>query len=69
MKCATCLKPVKGGQEAQRRAEYRLVNGEIRVFGQGMPDGPLAAATGQLVKVKHNGCYHADRKREQRSGR
>jgi hypothetical protein len=44
-------------------------DGTVKVFGPGMPDGPLAAATGQLEKVKHNGCYHADRKREERAGR
>ena len=32
-----------------------------------MPDGELAAAAGQLIKVKHAGCYHAARKREQRA--
>lgn len=70
MKCDTCHRPVRGGQEALRRAEYRRQpNGTVKVFGAGMPDGPLSAATGQLEKVKHNGCYHADRKRAQRSGR
>ena len=70
MKCATCLKPVAGGEQGRRRAEYRRQpDGTVKVFGRGMPDGELAQATGQLVKVKHNGCYHADRKRGERAGR
>ena len=38
-----------------------------RCSGIGMPDGPLSAATGQLIEVKHSGCYRAARKREQRA--
>lgn len=68
MKCAVC-KRFLSGLDAQRRAEYRLQpDGGLKVFGHGMPDGPLAAAAGQLVKVLHNGCYHAARKRAQRAG-
>ena len=69
IKCADCHKPVAAGEQARRRAEYRLQpDGLVKVFGHGMPDGDLAAATGQLVAVKHSGCYHAARKREQRAG-
>ena len=67
IKCATCHRPITTA-EAVRRAEYRLQrDSTIKVFGHGMPDGPLSAAAGQLIKVKHSGCYHADRKREQRA--
>jgi len=52
----------------RRRAEFRLQpDGTVMVFGHGMPDGNLDKAAGQLVKVKHNGCYHAARKRAQRA--
>lgn len=69
MKCFICRKPISGGEQARRRAEYRQVGDAVKVFGMGMPDGPLALASGQLVKVAHNGCYHAARKREQRNAR
>lgn len=69
MKCAICHKPVTAGEQARRRAEYRLVGGETKVFGHGMPDGELDKVSGQLVKVEHSGCYHAARKREQRGRR
>ena len=69
MKCSDCRKPIASGADSARRAEYRLQPGDrLRVFGHGMPDGELADAVGQLVAVKHNGCYHAARKREQRAG-
>jgi hypothetical protein len=68
MKCSDCHRPLSG-MEAQRRAEYRRQDdGTVKVFGRGMPDGPLAAAVGQLVGVKHCGCYWAAVKREQRAG-
>jgi hypothetical protein len=69
LKCDLCHRPLTG-QEAQRRAEYRLQgDGSVKVFGKGMPDGPLDAARGQLVRVRHNGCYWAQAKREQRARR
>jgi hypothetical protein len=70
LKCSICRKPIGPGPEAARRAEYRLQgDGSVKVFGNGMPGGPLAAAAGQLVKVSHNGCYWAARKREERAAR
>ena len=67
MKCATCHRPINSA-DAVRRAEYRQQrDGTVKVFGHGMPGGPLSAAAGQLVGAKHSGCYHADRKREQRA--
>lgn len=67
MKCSDCHRPVSAA-DAKRRAEYRLQpDGTIKVFGHDMPDGELTAATGQLVAVKHSGCYWAARKREQRA--
>lgn len=70
MKCWICHKPIGGGEQSRRRAEYRAQgDGSVKVFGIGMPDGPLERASGQLVKAAHNGCYHARRKREQRAAR
>jgi hypothetical protein len=67
VKCDSCRRPFTSADQLRRRAEYRRQgDGSVKVFGHGMPDGELAQASGQLVKVKHNGCYHADRKREQR---
>lgn len=70
MKCSDCRRPITAGEQAKRRAEYRLQgDGTVKVFGHGMPDGELTAAVGQVVKVKHNGCYHSAVKREQRGRR
>lgn len=67
MKCADCRRPIGSGQDALRRAEFWLQpDTSIKVFGHSMPDGELSEATGQLVKVKHNGCYWAAWKRERR---
>ncbi len=67
IKCADCHQPITG-EQAKRRAEYRLLPGDrLRVFGHGMPDGELATAAGQLIAVKHSGCYWSARKREQRA--
>lgn len=68
MKCWLCHRPVSGA-EARRRAEYRTqLDGSVKVFGPGMPGGPLAAAAGQLAKVAHNGCYWAAVKKDRRAG-
>jgi len=68
VKCNACHKPIAGGAEAKRRAEYRLQkDGSVKVFGHGMPDGELSEAAGQLTGVGHNGCYWAAFKREQRA--
>jgi hypothetical protein len=68
VKCDTCRKAIASGTEFRRRAEYhRHPDGTVRVFGHGMPDGELADAVGQLVAVKHSGCYWSARKHEQRA--
>jgi hypothetical protein len=70
VKCSICHRPVTGGQEAQRRAEFRQQpDGSVKVFGPGMPGGPLALASGRLTEVRHNGCYWAAIKRERRAPR
>lgn len=48
--------------------EYRLVDGEEKVFGHQMPDGPLSAATGPLVRVIHSLHYWQQLKEENRGG-
>lgn len=70
VKCWICKKLIGSGEQFRRRAEYRLQgDGSEKVFGHGMPNGDLSRVAGQLVKVAHNGCYWADRKRVQRSAR
>lgn len=60
-----CRRPIGRG-EMDKRVEWHQLGGQIRIFGQGAPDGPLAAADGPLVKVAHGKCYFADLKRRTR---
>lgn len=46
--------------------EYRQADGTAKVFGYMMSDGPLTAATGQILRGWHHKCFHAVRKREAR---
>ncbi len=46
--------------------EYSQPDGSLRLFGYMMSDGPLSAATGQMVRGWHHKCYHVARKRESR---
>lgn len=60
MKCGVCRRDIRRGAEEQKRVEYhRQADGTVKVFGYQMPDGPLAAATGPLVKVIHSKHYWA----------
>jgi hypothetical protein len=68
VKCAQCKRDIRRGEEERKRVEYRMVGGEVRVFGYQMPDGPLADATGHLVKVIHSKHYWANLKDERRGG-
>lgn len=45
---------------------YRQPDGSTKIFGHLMPDGPLTAATGQLLRGWHSKCFHIVRKREAR---
>ena len=55
--------------EEQKRVEYhRQPDESVKVFGYQMPDGPLSAATGPLVKVIHSKHYWAERKAANRGG-
>lgn len=46
--------------------EYRQSDGSTKMFGYQMSDGPLNAATGQLLQAWHSKCLWVERKREHR---
>lgn len=63
MICFFCHRPIRGSDTAQRY-EWRLSPdrpGHPAVYGKG--ELPLAKAYGRLLKVAHNKCYHAEKKR------
>lgn len=64
MICFFCHRPIRGADVA-KRYEWRNFNGKVFIYGQGAPDGPLSKAFGQLVKLSHNKCYHADKKQQE----
>lgn len=67
MRCRSCQRNVAAGVEAQKMiVEYRQSDGTCKVFGYMMSDGPLSAATGQLVRGFHFKCYWIAKKREAR---
>lgn len=69
MKCQVCKRDIRNGAEEAKRVEYReQPDGSVRVFGYQMPDGPLADATGRLVRVIHSKHYWAEAKAERRGG-
>lgn len=65
MRCTSCLRNIAAGVEAQKMiVEYRQPDGTNKVFGYMMSDGPITAATGQLMKGFHHKCYWVAKKRE-----
>jgi hypothetical protein len=63
VRCSACYQPIAPGLDARKRAEYRRQpDGTLEVFGIGMPGGPLARASGPLVKAEHGRCYWAAEK-------
>ncbi len=68
MKCGICKRDIRRGVEQAKRVEYHLVDGEEKVFGHQMPDGPLSAATGPLVRVIHSIHYWQQFKQGNRGG-
>lgn len=69
MRCASCTLPIRAGTEERKRVEFRTQSdGAVCVYGEFMPHGPLAAATGRLAKVLHQKCYWVEWKRENRGG-
>lgn len=70
MRCTSCQRNVAAGVEAQKMiVEYQQGDGTSRLFGYMMSDGPLTAATGQMVRGWHHKCYWIAKKREARGGR
>ena len=63
MICFFCHKPITGA-EAKRRLEWRTgpVTRDVRVYGDGAPNGKLGDATGRLLKAAHHKCFHASKK-------
>jgi hypothetical protein len=67
IKCCRCKRTIASGAEAQKAVvEYRQPDGASKIFGYMMSDGPLGAATGQILRAWHSKCYWIERKREQR---
>jgi hypothetical protein len=60
----SCRRPISRAEEG-KRAEWHRVGGEELVFGEGMPDGTLAEASGPLIKTSHGKCYFAQHHRGQ----
>jgi hypothetical protein len=52
------------GPDIARRAQVHRDGTGLKVFGRGMPDGPLEAAEGLLVEVYHSKCWYSHIKRE-----
>jgi hypothetical protein len=63
-----CHRELKTKGDVAKRAEFRELNGELKVFGHQMPAGPLSKAGGQLRYVMHNRCYWIAAKNERRGG-
>jgi hypothetical protein len=61
-----CHGAIRPGQEEQKRFEFWLSDGVVKVFGRGAPDGTLAQAAGRLVSVMHSKCYHVANRRAER---
>lgn len=67
IKCCHCKGNIAAGVEAQKMiVEYVQPDGANKIFGYMMPDGPLSAATGRIVRAWHHKHYHIVRKREAR---
>jgi hypothetical protein len=69
VRCCSCQRNVAAGVEAQKMiVEYQQSEGGSKLFGYMMSDGPLSAATGQMVRGWHHKCYWIAKKREARGG-
>ncbi len=68
MKCTSCKINIPAGSAAAKMiVEYQQPDGSTRFFGYQMPDGPLSAATGYILRGFHHKCFHALRKRAARA--
>lgn len=67
MKCCSCKGNIAAGVEAQKRiVEHQQPDGTLIIFGYMMQAGPVAKATGRIVRAWHHKCYWIVRKREHR---
>lgn len=67
MRCTSCLRNIAAGAAAQKMVvEYQLPDGTTRLHGYMMPDGPISAASGVMVRGWHSVCYWVAKKREAR---
>ncbi len=67
MKCCVCKNNIPAGAAAQKMiVEYEQADGSVLIFGYMMPDGPLTAATGRILRGYHGKCFWVVRKREAR---
>jgi hypothetical protein len=67
VKCNVCKNNIPAGAAATKMiVEYAQPDGRTLIFGYMMPDGPLTAATGRILRGWHGKCYWAARKREAR---
>lgn len=64
MICFFCHKPIRG-TEVPNRYEWRRQGEDILTYGNSVPGRPLRAARGQLVKLAHNKCFHAEKKQRE----
>jgi hypothetical protein len=65
VRCASCHRNIAAGVEAQKMiVEYVQPDGSIKVFGYMMTDGPITAATGQMIRGRHHKCHWVEKKRE-----
>lgn len=67
MRCTHCKGNIAAGADAAKMiVEYTQPDGSVKVFGFGMPDGPVSEATGRLLRAYHHKHFWVVRKREQR---
>jgi hypothetical protein len=70
VKCRICHRPIRPGQEADKRIEcWRWPDGTEHLFGVGMEAGTLDDVAKQgwlLIWAKHNKCHYIEARREQR---
>jgi hypothetical protein len=65
MICFFCHKRISGA-DVPRRIEWRRSPlGEVKVYGDGAPDGKLSVAAGTLVRLSHSKCFHAFTKQQE----
>lgn len=64
MICFFCLRRITGNDVAHRHEWRRQPDGTVLVYGEDAPL-PLSAAAGQLTRLSHKKCYHADKKRRE----